>query len=122
MTAITDEQRREVAARLRECHVADAPAETYTEWCDQNVESVLRLAETLAPAVDGRLHYAPYEFGRSPLMDVLADLIDRPECRDFGGMEGTVGEHYDFVCSRCGHCCDITDARFCPNCGAEVTR
>lgn len=50
----------------------------------------------------------------------LADLIDRPACHNYGGENGTNGENYDFACSHCGHRCDISDARFCPRCGAEV--
>lgn len=41
-------------------------------------------------------------------------------CRDFGGEEGTNGEGYDFACSACGWCGDITEPNFCPNCGAMV--
>ncbi len=50
----------------------------------------------------------------------LADLIDRPTCHNFGREDGTNGEDYDFACSRCGHCSNITDPKYCPNCGAEV--
>lgn len=112
---ITDEQRREVAARLRECHVADAPAETKGEFDEQNAEFVMRLADILADVDRGRLHYAPYEFDRRPLMDVLADLIDRPTCTPEVGWEQQ-------TCSECGmECIDGFD-NYCSNCGAEVTR
>ena len=100
MAAITDGQRREVARRLRAAHVAERPAETFEEYNDQNAEFVMRLAEALADVARGRLHYAPYEYDRRPLMDVLADLIDRPECTPEVGLE----------------------QQTCPNCGAEVAR
>lgn len=77
---ITDEKRREVADRLRAAHVADAPAKTFEEHNDQNAEFVMRLADALADVDRKRLHYAPYEYDHRPLMDVLADLIDRPTC------------------------------------------
>nr|DAT20782.1 MAG TPA: nin one binding protein [Caudoviricetes sp.] len=51
----------------------------------------------------------------------LADLID-PTCHDFGGEEDTNGENYDFACSACGWCGDMTNPNYCPNCGARVVR
>lgn len=42
-------------------------------------------------------------------------------CRDLGGEDGTVFEHYDFGCSECGFASCAVDARFCPECGARVT-
>lgn len=51
----------------------------------------------------------------------LADLID-PTCHDFGGEEGTNGEGYDFACSACGWCGDVTKPNYCPHCGARVVR
>lgn len=41
-------------------------------------------------------------------------------CRDFGGEEGTNGEGYDFACSACGWCGDVTEPNYCQNCGAKV--
>ena len=41
-------------------------------------------------------------------------------CRDFGGVDGTDGDCYDFVCDACGYCCDVMSPNFCPNCGAKV--
>lgn len=55
------------------------------------------------------------------LLNRLADLID-PTCYDFGGEEGTNGESYDFACSACGWCGDVSKPNFCPNCGARVVR
>lgn len=50
----------------------------------------------------------------------LAELIDRPTCRNIGGEEGTNGEHYDFFCSACGYAANIAEPNYCPNCDAEV--
>lgn len=52
----------------------------------------------------------------------LADLIDRPTCRNEDGFGRS------FLCSACGYeawtyddsCCDPKDFSFCPDCGAEV--
>ena len=87
-----DEKRREVADRLRAAHVANRSAKTREEYNEQNAEFVMRLAEALADVDRGRLHYAPYEYDHRPLMDVLADLIDRPTCRSFGWEEETNGK------------------------------
>lgn len=54
----------------------------------------------------------------------LADLIDRPTCRNEDGFGRS------FFCSACGYeawtyddsCCDPKDFSFCPNCGREVVR
>lgn len=54
------------------------------------------------------------------LLARLADLIDRPTCENIGGEDGTNGEYYDFFCSACGFAADVTDPKYCPNCGAEV--
>ena len=54
----------------------------------------------------------------------LADLVEpEPErtCRDLGGEDGTVFEHYDFGCSECGFASCAVDAKFCSECGARVT-
>lgn len=114
------DERREVADRLRAAHVASRPAKTREEYNEQNAEFVLRLAEALADVDRERLHYAPYEYDRRSLMDVLADLIDRPTCRNFGWEDGTNGEAYEFACTNCGYVGDVGDPNYCPNCGAEV--
>lgn len=41
-------------------------------------------------------------------------------CRNLGGEDGTNYELYDFACSYCGYCADITEPNYCPNCRAKV--
>lgn len=56
------------------------------------------------------------------IVNYLADLIDRPTCRNEDGFGRS------FSCSACGYeawtyddsCCDPKDFSFCPNCGAKV--
>lgn len=56
------------------------------------------------------------------IVNHLADLIDRPTCRNEDGFD------MSFSCSACGYsawtygdsCCDPSDFSFCPNCGAKV--
>ena len=98
--------RSEVAARLRDFGEDGSPAEFIyggTECYDQMLVRVLRQI-----------------VGKGDLFETLADLIDRPTCRNSGGVEGTNGEGWDFFCSACGHQADVADPNFCPCCGAEV--
>lgn len=57
----------------------------------------------------------------SDVFSRLADIID-PICHDFSSEEGTNGESYDFACSACGWCGDVTKPNYCPNCGSRVVR
>lgn len=49
-----------------------------------------------------------------------AFYVKERTCHNFGGEEGTVGEDYDFACSACVWCGDVTEPNYCPNCGAKV--
>lgn len=99
--------REEVAVRLR----------ASGNWLDEKDTTSMREAMYLinlnVKAPQGR------EF--SLLFNRLADLVD-PTCHDFGSEEGTNGESYDFACSTCGWCGDVTKPNYCPHCGARVVR
>ena len=41
-------------------------------------------------------------------------------CHNLGREEGTNYELYDFGCSSCGYCADITEPNYCPHCRAKV--
>ena len=114
---LSDEKRREVARGLRRVDVFVDPMDD-AEVCDRReVEHALDLENE-----DG--------WYRADDVHYLADLIDRPTCRD-------VGDGRQFRCSKCGCEVDINDMdgestmwlegciafapRFCPNCGAMVT-
>lgn len=103
---INDSEHREIAARLRESRefISSLPKTTP----EKNVFDTFELI----------LACIGYEAGN--LFDYLADLIDRPTCRNIGGVGGTNGEYYDFFCSVCGFASGVTDPKYCPNCGAEV--
>ncbi|MBS5866221.1 MAG: hypothetical protein KIC37_07725 [Coriobacteriaceae bacterium] len=92
----TQEERKEVARRLRN-NAGESP-----EWI-----------------VPWAVFNDAQEHDGIALINRLADLID-PTCHDFGGEVGTNGEGYDFACSACGWCGDVTDASYCPHCGARV--
>ena len=108
---ITDEERREVAQKLRE------PKESLLAY---PADELIRLRhETGCPR--GQDFY-----------EHLADLIDRPTCNDVSDFD-----HESFKCSRCGYRVlsidgssetaklvapegGVIDFGYCPNCGAEV--
>lgn len=110
--AISDEERREAAKRLRGLDATAANRDTL----EQAVYKLMK-------AVRGDVPFSPIRCSvRNPcgLAGMLADLIDRPTCRNIGGEDGTNGEHHGFFCSDCGFAASVTDPRYCPNCGAEV--
>ena len=121
----TDDERREVAARLREL------AEDYEKV---PVLSIIAAGELPAPIDDafmacgiGRAVYATEICGR------LADLIE-PEERTCRNIANKNDREFGapFICSECGadphdaesYFCGFSngehDWRFCPNCGAKV--
>lgn len=107
MSDITPRERREVAKSLR--YLADLPGGPLEN--DEQFVAVLK-------------YWIFLDFKRCSYDETLtrlADLID-PTCHDFGGEEGTNGEGYDFACSACGWCGDVTKPNYCPSCGARVVR
>jgi len=100
----TSDERREVAARLRNEGRALTAIDVGTEIASLTIDNAIGIA-----------HNATWE----DCFDRLADLID-PTCHDFGGEEGTNGEGYDFACSACGYVCDLAEPNYCPNCGARL--
>lgn len=100
---ISDEERREVAATMRATALRGVKG--------------LTLGEVLNSILTGG---APRPTTEMAILANLADLIDRPTCKNFGLEEGTNGEDYDFFCSRCGFAADAVDPKYCLECGAEV--
>ena len=126
----TNDERREVAARLRAVETLEYDGD---EWCDKgDVLDALGVYNNDDPNSCDPDKVA-----------FLADLIDRPTCKnvsDFGSHMVTVrnfskNEYFDFVCDRCGtylksdemefsplrdENCKRRALHFCPYCGAEV--
>lgn len=101
---ISDDDRREVAKRLRQ--MADA---------HYAVEAT-RVARALW--LEYEVYGAVVAFNRAAVQD-LADLIDRPTCR----ICATDHEYEDSVrCDRCRMTFrrPLEPFKYCPNCGAEV--
>lgn len=115
---ITDKERREIAASLRQIRKkmdGEKPPQIPTLAA---AVYLLRIAKAVKCGVSGALFYR------------LADLIDQPTCT-FDGTCDRIG----YVCSNCGQAftrrpimlCDYGDGvrievpfRYCPYCGAEV--
>ena len=106
----TSDERREVARNLREIDERTLLDVTDGELLDLLAEAV---------GLDG---YEGEHF-EGELLYCLADLIDRPTCRN-------EEDSYDrtFLCSACGYeaytysdsNCSPHDFSYCPECGAEV--
>lgn len=100
---ITDEERREVAAKIREMH-ENAPYIPFYVAVQQV------MSERLSAGADYCL--------------AIADLIDRPTCR----LELTDVETHGnakvriYECSECGRTCEEIYGKYerCPHCGTEV--
>ncbi len=104
----TNEERREVAARLRD--LDEATATLSQVYSRQEYDAmVLRAIRAVV--------------GEGDIFHLLADLIDRPTCKK------EEHDEYYWRCTRCGgficwdavtDCCGVIPTRYCPNCGAEV--
>lgn len=107
---ISDEERREVARRLREIE-----GRTTSELTDGELLDLL--ADKVRFGRYGSKNFDEVLLGR------IADLIDRPTC----SMEYRPGWSGDeiyptraYECSVCGHIVMDGKPDYCPRCGAEV--
>lgn len=119
----SDRQRREVAARLRACAQDVNGTRDFAMYLSNWVG-----VEGVADDEGNQFSVAADRWIAERTLEKLADLIDRPTCRD-------VGNGDCFICSECGCSVTIVDLysepvivvdgvaetpRFCPCCGAEV--
>ena len=127
---IGDETRREVAAELRALDVSDIEVDGRIIDSPKYVGLLLmRMLEVVCDYRDG-LHYFPAFFSARTVVELFADLIDRPTCRNVSGCQDV------FECSECrcrveliAEVCNEYGEpfsvplmpSFCPNCGAKVT-
>lgn len=115
---ISDEERREVAKRLRKLDVSDIEVDGCIIDSPKYVGLLLmRMLDAACDYRDG-LHHFPGFFSARAVVELFADLIDRPTT-SIG-----VNKHGRAYCTNCGcdDWCLASDgnARYCPNCGAEV--
>lgn len=112
---ISNEERREVAARLR--GLDEATSTLSPEYSRQEYDAmVLRAIRAV--------------IGEGDVFHLLADLIDRPTCKPKDRGRGYADAVCDsFCCPNCGFEIDVhigeeqhltETAKYCPNCGAEV--
>ena len=113
---ITDQQRREVAGRLRDRKMTEGtsdPKRLRGIGRATVLESQLFWIQTCMLPAFRRTEVMGFE----PMLDGLADLIDRPTCRAVLCHDGFYG------CTRCGYD-GWADAEsvtsYCPECGAAV--
>lgn len=106
---ISDKGRRRVVAELRE-----ASTGAY-----RHVDALDVIAGSVGVEVGGKFGHEV----ENETYAALADLIDRPTCRNLSPKPADV-----LLCSECGEhvdiayveSCDDYHAKHCPNCGAEV--
>lgn len=118
---ISDEERREVAARLRKCNFADGTSDVAEiEGIDEKFAARFVFVSNLVREIfahDTKTVFSFYEIGNR-----LADLIEseREKTEDVSKSYGK------FECEKCGCCIDDITAvdyggiNFCPDCGREV--
>lgn len=117
---ISDNERREVAARMRNELTYMRKICGYYKNDLDIVECGNRTYRNIAGSVEK--YGNVYEGNYIHIVERLADLIDRPTCRNNNSYDRS------FFCSACGYeawtyddsDCDPKDFSFCPNCGAEV--
>lgn len=119
---ISDRERREAARELRAMDMTDI--EENGCILDSPKYVGLLLMRMLDAVCDYRpgLHYFPSHFSAQAVVELFADLIDRPTC-----VMTDIGDEFEqrYVCSGCHSEFDMSDFerfpyRYCPNCGAEV--
>lgn len=137
---ISDKKRREVAEKLRRQLKYMKRNDDYMK--DVNVVEYGNLTyRNIAASVESYGNFIKGNYAH--IVELLADLIDRPTCKnvsEFGSHVFTVSnfskdEYFDFVCGRCGthlysdemefsplkdENYELRALHFCPYCGAEV--
>lgn len=118
---MTDEERREIAARLRWIDAKDDPGNTAL--------MLDKIRRAIGVHMDAPSVFPPYEWlvtYAHVTLNRLADLIDPTDetCElelTWGGQTNAHVRTYE--CSRCGKSCDSVwgeDYEFCPYCGRRV--
>lgn len=110
---ISDEERREVARKLRSL---DENIDGVPLMCTKQEHNAMALRAIRAVV------------GKGDVFHLLADLIDRPTCRNiYAETEGMGGCENGFKCSECGNTVEDYEGyrisgefNYCSKCGAEV--
>ncbi len=120
---ITDEKRREVARKLLALDMSDIEVDGCIIDSPKYVGLLLmRILDAACDYRDG-LRYFPGFFSAQAVVELLAELINRPAVRP----EPCSPAYWR--CPRCGafnykaavtDCCGVIPPHYCANCGAEV--
>ena len=117
---ISDEERRQIAERLRMCARETNGTRDFTMYLSYWIGidgPTVDEGNPFTVAADRRL--------AERTLEKLADLIDRPTCRlDHTDTEPATDGYPVrlYECSNCGRTCDeiYGEYEYCPHCGAEV--
>ena len=130
---VSNEERREAAARLRKMLVYMRAREDWYFRDADTVECGNAAYRDIAKSIEAFGNMISGYYVR--IVEQLAELIDPPTCNNVSEFGHNTASSFDFVCSHCGsrligdgmYCSPLVDDRFshygikfCPNCGAEV--
>ncbi|MGN9063731.1 hypothetical protein [Collinsella sp. HCP28S3_B9] len=121
---ITYEKKHEVAQKLCALDMSDIEVDGCIIDSPKYVGLLLmRMLDAACDYRDG-LHYFPGFFSAQAVVELFADLIDRPTCEMTECSIDHGSRSWGMRCSRCGtefeHEKPVYGWRYCPNCGAEV--
>lgn len=121
---ITDEKKREVAQKLRALDMSDIEVDGCIIDSPKYVGLLLmRMLDAACDYRDG-LHHFPGFFSAQAVVELFADLIDRPTCEMTECLIDNGSRSWGMRCSRCGtefeHEKQAYGWRYCPNCGAAI--
>lgn len=121
---INDKKRSEVAQKLRELDMSDIEVDGCIIDSPKYVGLLLmRMLDAACDYRDG-LHYFPGFFSAQAVVELFADLIDRPTCEMVECTVDHGSRSWGMRCTACGkefeHVKPGFGWRFCPNCGAKV--
>ena len=122
---ITDENRREVAQKLRELDMSEIEGDGCSIDSPKYVGLLLmRMLDAACDYRDG-LHHFPGFFSAQAVVELFADLIDRTTCDMTECLIDHGSRSWGMRCSRCDtefeHDKPVYGWRYCPNCGAVIT-
>ena len=121
---ISDDKRREVAAKLRDNLKYMRANEKWYEYDLDSEKCGNRAYRCIAASVEESVNFIDGNYIH--IVETLADLIDRPTCSlDLTDVE-THGNAKvrTYECSECGRTCEEIYGEYerCPQCGAKVVR
>ena len=125
---ITDDERREVAQKLRALDMSDIEVDGCIIDSPKYVGLLLmRMLDAACDYRDG-LHHFPGFFSAQAVVELFADLIDSTTCTIVCDCDvySSVGERIDGMRLyelSCGHqAVGFEKPRYCPECGMEVVK